>query len=202
MPDDPVAGARRRAAGSRPARPRRPRSRRGRTRPAPSASGCSDISPPSSAAPACRQPSATPLTISSTVSGIEPCPPRGSRGRTAARRPARRCRRRSSRRSRCRSCRSGSIIRAIDRLRADAVGRRARAPDRGSELAEREQPAEPADVADDLGPEGRADVRLDQLDRLLAGADVDAGVARRSGRRSASRLRRRRVTRSRRRSTR
>ena len=40
---------------------------------------------------------------------------------------------------------------------------------------EAEQAAEPADVADDLGPEGRADLGLDALDRLLAGGDADAG---------------------------
>ena len=46
-----------------------------------------------------------------------------------------------------------------------------------AELAEREEPAEPADVADHLGPERRADVLLDELDRLLAGGDVDARLA-------------------------
>ena len=68
--------------------------------------------------------------------------------------------------------------------------------------AEREEPAEAADVADHLGPERRAHVRLDQLDRLLAGRDVDAGVgvrerlvavgcSRRSPRRRERRLTRR-----------
>ena len=49
----------------------------------------------------------------------------------------------------------------------------------GSSVAlpvEREQPAEAADVADDLGPERRAHVLLDQLDGLLARRDVDARV--------------------------
>ena len=41
---------------------------------------------------------------------------------------------------------------------------------------EREQPAEATDVADDLRPERGADVLLDELDGLLAGRDVDAGV--------------------------
>ena len=59
-------------------------------------------------------------------------------------------------------------------LRADTVGGR---HEHGIAIAtgrEREQAAEPADVADDLGPEGRAHVALDALDRLLARGDVDA----------------------------
>ena len=104
------------------------------------------------------------------------CRPRCSRGRTAARRPAPRCRRPTSRRSRCRSCRSGPASRAIDRLRADAVGRRHEQRVAVALPVDGEQPAEPADVADDLGPERRADVRLDELDGLLAGRDVDARV--------------------------
>ena len=43
-------------------------------------------------------------------------------------------------------------------------------------LGEREQPAEPADVADDLGAEGGAHLRLDPLDRGLAGRDADPCV--------------------------
>ena len=61
------------------------------------------------------------------------------------------------------------------RLRADTVGGRDEQRVAVAELADREEPAEPADVADDLGPERRADVVLDELDRLLARGDVDAG---------------------------
>ena len=43
-------------------------------------------------------------------------------------------------------------------------------------LRELEQATEPADVADDLGPEGGADLVLDALDRLLARGDVDSGA--------------------------
>ena len=43
-------------------------------------------------------------------------------------------------------------------------------------LGEREQAAEAADVADDLGAEGGAHLRLDPLDRGLAGRDADPGV--------------------------
>ena len=39
---------------------------------------------------------------------------------------------------------------------------------------EREEPTEPADVADHLGPEGRAHVLLDELDGPFARRDVDA----------------------------
>ena len=63
-----------------------------------------------------------------------------------------------------------------ERLGADAVGGRHQHRVRVAVLREREQPAEAADVADDLGPEGGADLRLDALDRLLAGGDADAGV--------------------------
>src|SRR5262249_60362894 len=41
---------------------------------------------------------------------------------------------------------------------------------------ERERRAEAAAVADPLGTERRPDVLLDELDRLLAGGGVDAGV--------------------------
>ena len=41
----------------------------------------------------------------------------------------------------------------------------------------REQAAEAADAADHLGPQVRAHVRLDALDQLVAGVDVDARVA-------------------------
>ena len=63
-----------------------------------------------------------------------------------------------------------------ERLRAHAVGRRHE--DRLAQVAwlEREQPAEAADVAHHLGPERRAHVLLDELDRALAGGDVDAGA--------------------------
>ena len=44
------------------------------------------------------------------------------------------------------------------------------------ELAEREEPPEPADVAHHLGSERGPNVLLDELDRLLAGRDVDAGL--------------------------
>ena len=74
------------------------------------------------------------------------------------------------------------------RLRADAVGRRHEQRIAVALPVDREQPAEPADVADDLGPERRADVRLDELDGLLARRDVDArvGVGQRSRRRAGS----------------
>ena len=67
-----------------------------------------------------------------------------------------------------------------ERLGADAVGRRHQHRVAVAVAGEGEQPAEAADVADDLGPERRADVVLDALDRLLAGRDVDAGAAGRS----------------------
>ena len=63
------------------------------------------------------------------------------------------------------------------RLRADSVGRRHEHRVVVALPVDREQPAEPADVAHDLGPERAANVRLDQLDRLLARGDVDARVA-------------------------
>ena len=62
------------------------------------------------------------------------------------------------------------------RLRTDAVGGRHHHRIALRELAEREQPAEATDVAHDLGSEGGPDVRLDQLDGLLARGDVDARV--------------------------
>ena len=62
-----------------------------------------------------------------------------------------------------------------ERLRAHAVGRRDEQRVAEALPVDREQPAEPTDVADDLGPERGPDVRLDELDRLLAGRDVDAG---------------------------
>ena len=40
---------------------------------------------------------------------------------------------------------------------------------------EAEQAAEPTDVADDLGPERRADLAGDAVDRFLAGGDAHAG---------------------------
>ena len=42
---------------------------------------------------------------------------------------------------------------------------------------QRDQAAEPADVAEDLGPVGRADQALDAVDGRLAGGDVDPGPA-------------------------
>ena len=63
------------------------------------------------------------------------------------------------------------------RLGADAVGGRHEHRVRGSGgSAKREQAAEAADVADDLGPERRAHVVLDALDGFLARGDVDAGL--------------------------
>ena len=62
------------------------------------------------------------------------------------------------------------------RLRADAVGGRHEHGVAVAVLREREQPAEAPDVTDDLGPEGRAHLRLDALDRLLAGSDADPGI--------------------------
>ena len=70
------------------------------------APGCSAISPPMSAQPACRHPSATPSTSCVDVVGVEPARPRCSRGRTAARRPGTRGRRRTWPPGRCRWCRS------------------------------------------------------------------------------------------------
>ena len=42
---------------------------------------------------------------------------------------------------------------------------------------DRERPAEAAEAADDLGPAGRLDVRPHQVDRPVAGRDVDSGRA-------------------------
>ncbi|GIU89632.1 MAG: hypothetical protein KatS3mg010_0731 [Acidimicrobiia bacterium] len=61
-----------------------------------------------------------------------------------------------------------------ERLRADAVGRRHEQRVAVGLPVDREQPAEPADVAHHLGPERRPHVGLDHLDGLLAGRDVDA----------------------------
>ena len=60
------------------------------------------------------------------------------------------------------------------RLGADAVGGRHQHRVAVAVVGEAEQPAEPADVADDLGPEGGAHLVLDALDGFLAGGDVDA----------------------------
>ena len=62
------------------------------------------------------------------------------------------------------------------RLGADAVGGRHEHRVGVAVLGEREQPAEAADVADDLGPERGAHLGLDALDGLLAGRDADPGV--------------------------
>ena len=62
-----------------------------------------------------------------------------------------------------------------ERLGADAVGGRHEHRVAVAVAGEGEQPAEPADVADDLGPERGAHLVLDALDGLLAGGDVDAG---------------------------
>ena len=61
------------------------------------------------------------------------------------------------------------------RLGADAVSGRHQHGVLVAVAGEGEQASEPADVADDLGPEGRAHVLLDALHRLLAGLDVDPG---------------------------
>ena len=60
------------------------------------------------------------------------------------------------------------------RLRADAVGR---GDEQRLAVARRdgERAAEPAEAADDLRPPGRLDVRAHELDRPLAGGDVDPG---------------------------
>jgi hypothetical protein len=63
------------------------------------------------------------------------------------------------------------------RLRADTVGRRHEDRILQAVVTEGEEPAEPAEIAEDLGAEGGADVRLDALDRGLARLDVDAGRA-------------------------
>ena len=75
--------------------------------------GCSAVSPPTSAQPASRQPSATPPTSSRDAAPGRGGRRRRSRGRTAARRRCRRRRRRTSRRGRRRSCRSGRAAAAI-----------------------------------------------------------------------------------------
>ena len=104
------------------------------------------------------------------------CPRRCSRGRTAARRPGTRGRRRTWPRGRCRWCRTGR------RPGPPAPWcRRRRSSDtstgwRVAVVGEGEQPAEAADVADHLGPEGGADLGLDALDGLLAGGDADTRV--------------------------
>ena len=65
------------------------RSRRDRTRPSAYMPGISAVSPPISAQPACRQPSAMPAMTASADVDVELAAWRSSRGRTAARRPAR-----------------------------------------------------------------------------------------------------------------
>ena len=63
-----------------------------------------------------------------------------------------------------------------ERLRAHAVGRRHEQWVAQPARVEPEQATETADVTDNLGPERRAHVFLDQLDRPFAGCDVDAGA--------------------------
>jgi len=63
-----------------------------------------------------------------------------------------------------------------ERLGADAVGRRHQHRVLVAIAIEREQPAEAADVTDDLTPERLAHAVLDALDRLLPRADRDAGA--------------------------
>ncbi len=76
-----------------------------------------------------------------------------------------------------------------DRLGPHAVGRRHEQRLPVLLPVEREQTAEPADVADDLPAERGAHVLLDALDRELAGCDVDSGnrVRERRGRVGGSR---------------
>ena len=85
--------------------------------------GCSAISPPISAQPACRHLRRRPRRSASISSGVE-LPDRDVvEEEQRLRALARRCRRRTSRRGRCRSCRSAPAP-GDERLRADAVGRR------------------------------------------------------------------------------
>ncbi len=139
------------------------------------APGCSAISPPMRAQPALRQPSATPATSALDVVGVERADgdvveeeerlgaladevvdAHGDEVDADGVEPARRL--------------------GDQRLGADAVGRRDEHRVAVAVRGEGEQAAEAADVADDLGTEGRAHVALDPLDGALAGGDVDAGA--------------------------
>ena len=89
------------------ARPRRRRSRPGRNRPRAYMPGISAVSPPISAQPAWRQPSAIDGDHALGDRRCRACRSRNNRGRTAARRPARSDRWRTSRRGRCRPRHAG-----------------------------------------------------------------------------------------------
>ena len=133
--------------------------------------GCSAVSPPRSAHPARRQPSATPSTIVATRSGTT-LPPRGSRGRTAARRPVHTT---SSAHIATRSMPTVSrrpVIRAISSLvPTPSVAAASTRPPRS------EQPREPADLVGHLGAAGSRGQIGDQRDGLGGGLGVDPGPA-------------------------
>ena len=157
----------RRAGARATARRRRPRTRRGRTRPAPSRRGAPTSRRRAARSRAWRQPSATPRDDLVDLVGHELA------DRDVVEEEQRLGALRGDVVDRHRDAVDADRVAAVgdagdQRLRADAVGRRDEQRIAVALPVEREQPAEAADVADDLGPERRADVRLDELDRLLA----------------------------------
>ena len=177
---------------------RRPARRRGRDDPGalddahreagevdrPGPSPCSATSPPTSAQPACRQPSATPRHDASTTAGLQPADADVVEEEQRVGALARRCRRRTWRRGRCRWCRSGRSASATFSLVPTPS-----VDDTSTGLAvagrDGDQAAEAADVGEHLGPVRGADSGADAPDDLVAGLDVDAGGARRSHPRQA-----------------
>ena len=158
------------------ARRRRRRSRPGRTRPRRRSPGSSAVSPPSSAQPACRQPSAMPGDHAARRRRRPACRRRSSRGRTAARR------------------RRQAVVDAhgdqvdADRvvppgqegqleLGADAVGARHQQRLAVAAWAARTGRRSRPDRRCTSGRMRALHVRLDALDQLVARVDVDAGVA-------------------------
>ena len=135
--------------------------------------GCSAVSPPTSAQPASRQPAATrtdelgdPLRDEVADRDVVE---EGERLGAGADDVV------GAHRDEVDADRVEATERRGDRgLRADAVGR---GDEQRLAIAGRdgERAAEPAEPADDLRPAGRLDVRPHQVDRALAGGDVDAG---------------------------
>ena len=137
--------------------------------------GISAVSPPISAQPACRQPSAMPSTIAAPMSGVELAG--GEIVEEEQRLGA--LDDESLTHMATRSMPMVSCTPGLDgdlQLGADAVGGRDqhRVVEAGG--LEVEQPAEAADLGVGARPARRAHQRLDRLDQGVAGVDVDAGL--------------------------
>ena len=136
--------------------------------------GCSAVSPPTSAQPAWRQPSATPATSSATLRGLEAADRHVVEERERLGAAAHDVVR--AHRDEVLADRVVPAQRPGDRrLRAHAIGRGHdhRLPEPGRD---RDRGAEPAEAAQDLGAMRRRDRGAHQLDRALTGIDVDAGA--------------------------